>query len=228
MALALGGKQIGAAAAGVMLAAVAFGPGEARERRQEHIYMQINAGGAAIGDLDFDDDVTDLELTTADGAAGFNSPWAALELGYALYNNFRVGVHLGYGRTDVETLNTSTGPIAVDGHTQLISFGFNSYYDFEVDAPVLPYLGLGLGGLHATTQYDSPALIGGERDVDGTGFAAQALAGFALPLTETLDLTVGYRYFYAPDITAENQDLALDGRLKIGGHVAELGVRFVP
>lgn len=228
MGMGTSAERMGLAVAALAVLAAGYAPADASERRKEHVYMQINAGGAAIGDLNFDDDVSDLELTTSDGAAGFNSPWAAVEMGYALYNNFRVGVHVGYGRTDVEALHITGGTIPVDGRTQIISFGLNSYYDFETETPVLPYLGLGLGGLHASTQYDSALLTGGQRDVDGTGFAAQALAGFAVPVTDAVDLTFGYRYFYAPDITAENQDLALDGRLKIGGHVAEIGLRFAP
>jgi opacity protein-like surface antigen len=223
------GKTRCAIAVGILgFGLLGTGPADAGERRGEHLYMQVTAGAAAVDDLTFEDDTNSLDLTTGDGVAGFNSPWANIELGYALYNRFRVGVHLGYARSDVEQLELSGGPVDVDGRTQLISFGLNGYYDVDTGSALTPYLGLGVGGLHASTQYESAALLGGERDVDGTGFAAQALAGLSLPVSDKIDFLFGYRYVYAPSITAENQDLALDGELEVMGHVAEIGLRFVP
>ena len=76
----------------------------------------------------------------------------------------------------------------------------NGYVDFNRQGKIQPYLGLGVG-------YGHVELNGFGGSVDDSGVAYQGMAGVGIPLSQTLTLDIGYKYF-----TVRNLGFDLDGR----------------
>jgi outer membrane protein OmpA-like peptidoglycan-associated protein len=121
-------------------------------------------------DLDFDDD------------------WSAhVAAGRAFANGFRVEGELAHRQNDFSDFS---------GDVRATSLMLNAYYDFNREGRFRPYVGLGVGAANV----DASGAIGPiSFNDDDTVAAYQGMVGVAIPLTERLDLDIGYRYFVAPD-----------------------------
>ena len=110
-----------------------------------------------------------------------------------------------------------------DGDVRVLSAMANAWYDVAVDFPVTPYVGGGIG----VANVDAEASFAGITivDDDDTVFAYQAGAGAAYPLTETVSIFAGYRFFGTadPGLTAAG---GTDFDSAYRTHIVEGGVRL--
>ncbi len=152
---------------------------------------------------------------------------AAFALGYDVGSYFshdletggRIEFELGYSLNDVDRVDDPGRVLRESGgDVEVISLMLNSYADFRIDSPLVPYVTAGLGGAQVTFN-DL-----GIDDNDDTVFAWQVGAGLSYPAFEHLIVDLGYRYFATSDIKFE----ALDGsriETEYDSHNITLGMR---
>lgn len=147
--------------------------------------------------------------------------------------NFRLEGELSYTRETqnrYEAIVPPTGQIFADVTEERMRAMINGYVDFNTGR-VQPYLGVGAG--YASTDLltiaprapfptEQPLRLIDDSD---KGFAWQAMAGFATPLNEALDLTVQYRWFDGGTFEAvdsRRENVTRD----IRGHSFDVGLRL--
>jgi outer membrane protein OmpA-like peptidoglycan-associated protein/outer membrane protein W len=130
----------------------------------------------------------DAELDVDGGSFDFDHDLSEhLGLGYAFSNGLRLEGEVAHRFNDFQDL---------DGHARAWSAMVNLYYDFNRGGRVEPYIGVGVGA----ARVEAKGAVGPiSFDDEDTVFAYQGAVGFAVALTEQLDLDIGYRYFEAPD-----------------------------
>ena len=111
-------------------------------------------------------------------------PAVAFALGYGLGNGIRLEGELGYRNSDVNNGNGSLGAWTFMG---------NGLYDFDLDLPIVPYLGVGLGAARLNADAVQTGATSSINDSD-TRFAYQGIAGAAYAINERLKLDLSYRY----------------------------------
>ncbi len=139
---------------------------------------------------------SELESTGFSGELELDSSFGGLvALGRELGNGFRTELELGYREHDVDK---ALG-VTATGEMRTFSAMVNGIYDIPVDGRLRPYVGVGLG--YARVKADGIAPVS-TTAIDDTqdAFAAQALAGVELMISETVGLGVGYRLFAAPGL----------------------------
>jgi OmpA-OmpF porin, OOP family len=126
------------------------------------------------------------------GAVGLAS------IGWGFGNGLRAEVEGSYRHNDIRTLNGG-GRVGNSGYFRNYAAMANVLYDFNLGAPVIPYLGVGVGyGWVDIDKARQTGPAGGRyriEDTDGN-LAYQGIAGlaFALPVPG-LALTAEYRFF---------------------------------
>lgn len=100
-------------------------------------------------------------------------------------NHGRIEAELAYRQNDLAVLG-----IPVSGEVTSLALMGNAFYDFGDGSGFTPYLGIGMG--FASVTLDSAFY---NTDDTGTAVAVQAMAGAAIPFTESLSLTVEGRAF---------------------------------
>ncbi len=112
-------------------------------------------------------------------------------------------------RTILETGGEGGGPaFVVGGRMKFLSFMFNGFYDISTPWALRPYIGLGAGVVKRTMNkhihIHLPASFGATSDFiedkhEGAwDFIYQVQAGVGVPLTDALELELGYRYKALP------------------------------
>lgn len=147
-------------------------------------------------------------------------PAAAAALGYRYDSGFVGEFELGYRDNDVDSVSGATGQGSVDSWSLMA----NLRYEFDVNAPIRPYVGAGLGG--ARVNVDGAGPIGGSLIGDhDTVFAYQGIAGAAYGVTEQIELFGDYRYFATmdPDLTT-NAGASVEGEHE--NHTLLFGLRW--
>lgn len=202
------GKRIAPAALAV--AVVAAAPAA----KAEGPYVFGAVGGAFMQDSNLDSGAFDLNADHDAGFAGLAG------LGYALPGGFRVEAELGYRDNDVD----SVSGVNASGETRAYSAMANLLYDFDVDWPVRPFIGVGAG--LARVARDDIAPVGPTSlDDHDTGFAYQFIAGAEYPLSDRLGINLSYRYLRVPDLdytAASGAGIDSD----YASHTVLLGLRF--
>ena len=206
------------------LAGAALMPGLA-VAQQTGFYIGASGGAAFTMDADNAGGGISIESTFD---TGFSFTGAA---GYAFANGIRVEAEIGYRGADVDTLTiTNDGGLGLaglsgeaDGDVRVLSAMANAWYDFAVDFPVTPYVGGGIGfaNVDAEASFAGVTIV----DDDDTVFAYQAGAGAAYPLTESVSIFAGYRFFGTADpglTAADGTDFDSEYRT----HIVEGGVRL--
>jgi OOP family OmpA-OmpF porin len=150
------------------------------------------------------------------------------------FGQLRIEGELGYARDTQDSYTAivpATGFIIADVEEKTTRAMVSAYWDFSQIGPVQPYIGGGVGyawrdlvfmGPRAPFPTEQPRRLIDESD---DGFAWQAVGGLAAPLTETVDLTVQYRWFDAGDfegVDARNEAITRDS----AGHAIDVGVRL--
>jgi len=139
--------------------------------------------GAATGISVFHD--SDLS-TGGTGEIEYEGGLAAkASLGYN-FDGFRLEGDFGYKRADVATFRGNDVPEdSMD--TAIFSYMINAYWDIKTGRAVTPFIGAGIGKLHARMTDPS----GAYRD-DVLGY--QISVGTGVRLTDKFSLDLGYRY----------------------------------
>ncbi len=176
----------------VCVGALAFGStlAAANDKGLEGLYV---SGAAGLNFLPENSDLNSAEAEYED----FN--WAAAgAVGYALGNGLRLESELGFRPNDVDNI---TGVAGGSGDVDVLNWMFNALYDFkQLNLPVTPYVGAGIGIAHVDVDGATP-VAGSTIDDSDIGFAFQGIAGLSLSLTENLAATVDYRHLRVPSVS---------------------------
>ena len=160
--------------------------------------------GGASGEVDFD--------------TGFVG---AVAVGYGFGNGLRFEGELGYRQNETDDFSG----VDLSGRGEASSLMFNLLYDFDVSPRFVPYVGLGAGLAVVQAERVSPLPAADVTDDDDTVFAWQAILGVAIPLNDSLDLTVDYRYFDANDADLRS-DAGVSFDAEYTSHSALIGLRY--
>jgi OmpA-OmpF porin, OOP family len=144
-------------------------------------YGRVDAGYSVDGQLEVE----------AGPSVDLDEDWmAGIGAGYALANGFRLEGELSYRNNELDAV----GAPEATAWAGMI----NGYYDFNRGGGWEPYVGVGVG-------YGSLDISGAPDEE--SSWAWQAMAGVAVPLTERLDLDVGYRFFRMEDVEFTGADV---------------------
>lgn len=183
-------KTISTLAAAAVLATGLAGAANAAERTPGY-YIGLAGGGALRGD-------SDLDGTGVNTSVDFETGWVVRgNAGYAYASGWRGELEFSYSSSDIDSIS---GAANARGDSNAYALMANALYDFEMDWPVTPFVGVGLGAVRIGADGASP--IGGssidDKDVQP---AIQGIAGFYVPINEKLSLTADYRYIASLDPT---------------------------
>ena len=180
--------------------------------------------GGAFTDAPFTSN-ENFEYETGFGASGV--------LGYDL-GAVRVEGEVAWRRTDIEKIEVkdATGSLRaiydVTGvtepelptRTKILSGMVNGWLDLDLASPVQPFIGGGAGVARVSSDNSSD-----------TVFAWQVGAGVGYPISPTVTLQAGYRYFktaegtFKADTTQEGLRFRTSGKTSIDAHLFDIGVR---
>jgi opacity protein-like surface antigen len=115
--------------------------------------------------------------------------------GTCFMETFRADVEVAYSNNDAEYF---TGfPNNVSGDLDTLTVLGNLWYDFDTGTMFKPYIGggAGIGIVWGDYNYDPPLVPPGQI-VKGhdLGFAFQLGAGVNIPVSQSVDFTIGYRF----------------------------------
>ena len=218
-------KYLLAAAAVAAIAA----PASARDGNW---YVGAEAGVTTVKDSDVDrrfpagDWVPWLDV---DHNLGFDGD---LILGYD-FGLIRLEAELGYKRArhdEYEIDSSAPGPfpgggdepvfpgaeIDADGRTSITTGMINALFDFGGNDGVGFYAGGGAGIARVSMTIDK---LGTHKyHLKDTRFAWQLIAGFRVPVSDSLDAGLKYRYLNVSNVTGDLYDVGFDGRTDIRSH----------
>ena len=141
-----------------------------------------------------------LDLNTGTGYVLLGS------VGYGLGNGLRFEAEGRYSDNGVNKITGTPGPNSASGRSQIYAVMANALYDFDLSpygiGGFYPYVGVGAGygWQNVTLNFQSSPnpfnYYGNVSETKGS-FAAQAIAGFAVPIGAVpgLSFTAEYRYF---------------------------------
>lgn len=174
-------------------------------------YVGGDFGAMIVEDVEFDVGTTE-DAIIVDHEYGFDG---AGFVGYDL-GAFRLEAEVAYKRARIDELETVIGlpgaagfnrPIAqtfVDaggGNTTALSFMINGMLDFGDDEGISGFLGGGVGiarvNFNNQRQFENQGAFVDDSD---TRFAWQLVAGVRQAITDTIDVTVRYRFFNVSDL----------------------------
>ena len=179
-------------------------------------YVGGDFGAMIVEDVSFDVGATE-DAIVVDHEYGYDG---ALFVGYDL-GTFRLEAEVGYKRADIDEIETIVnlpgnlgGPgtplvsarpqtflDAGGGNTTALSFMVNGLLDFGEDDGISGFLGGGIG--IARVNFNNQRAFANQGafiDDSDTRFAWQLLAGVRQAVTDTIDVTVRYRFFNAADL----------------------------
>lgn len=158
---------------------------------------------------------------TASRSVKFDSGnMGALALGYDYGSSWRAEVELSRRAAGLKTVSGT----AASGEMLATSLMANAIYDFDVNGPVTPYLGAGLG--YAQVKFKNAAPFGASSINDSdNALALQGIAGLSYAMSDTVDLFTDYRYFTTRGVdmrTAAGNAASFDAKT----HSIMVGLRF--
>lgn len=141
------------------------------------------------------------------------------------FGGFRAEGEFTYIQNDVSSLKAFGTSVDASGDISAAALMANIYYDFNADSKWKPFIGGGIG--YARLGIDNLEAGGITIADDSAGaFAYQLKAGIGYAFTESLDGTLGYRFFGTGDadfVDAAGFPFTSDG---LQTHVIEVGVRY--
>ncbi len=185
-------------------------------------YVGGDFGGMIVEDIDFDFGTGPTIPSSSTAQIAINHDYgydAALFVGYDL-GAFRVEAEVSYKRARVDDIETSVrfpgapgtgipvgGAITPDlypaggGRTSALSFMINGMLDFGDDDGISGFVGGGVG--IARIDYNNIRAFSNQPagiDDSDSRFAWQVVAGVRQAISDTVDITVRYRFFNADNI----------------------------
>lgn len=128
----------------------------------------------------------------------------AVALGYRFNSNFRAEGEFSYRRNNLDHVKYEGYKYHPKMHTESYAFLVNGYYDldlnrcFNLDTCLTPYVGLGLGYIHAKSHISIHTPDTYFRYSESSnGLAGQAIVGISARVWQNTDLGVEYRYLLA-------------------------------
>ena len=111
---------------------------------QDGLYVELTPGVSILADSD---------LSGASGAIAAGSATAEFDaafviggaLGFRFFDSFRGEMNISYRKADVDSITDIFGTLQGAGDVGLVALMANVYYDLELEFPVTPYLGAGIG-----------------------------------------------------------------------------------
>lgn len=166
------------------------------------IYVGANIGLAVF----HDNDITAGGTATVAYKSGLGFVGA---IGYKFSKNLRLEGEYAYRSNKVKDIG---GDTSYNVLTMTVgNFGVNGYYDFaQVNLPVKPFLGLGLG-------YASGKLSGGGVSSKDSEFSYQGIVGLAYPFDPNGNITVQYRYHSSQDFSKDGVNVAYSSSTFLAG-----------
>lgn len=181
--------------------------GVALAEPHDGFYLGASVATPVLNTMTAEDDLGTFTLDTDPGSR------FALTLGYDLSDmdwgsGGRIELEYAESSNTFTKATFSDAVVAAKGEVTVRSLLLNSFAVYHNGTPVVPYLGLGLGGAQikiAGLTVGAQALIDDEVLV----FACQGGAGIDIDVTSWLRLDIGYRFLYLqqPEFTES------DGRL---------------
>ena len=204
---------------------------------ERNVYVAIS--GLWVNPADSDLSASELGITISTeiekdagvgilGAIGFSSGNIRSEVELAHRGNDwdkMKGISISF---EGVTVSLPQFELSVPGDWKTWSVMGNGFYDFEPVGMFHPYLGLGVGlALHDASFGGSATSIDGTLiDVQKVSdedivFAYQAMVGASIPVSETAELRIGYRYFASADTHFD------DAEISYATHNVEIGMQFL-
>jgi opacity protein-like surface antigen len=142
------------------------------------------------------------------------------------FGGFRAEGELAYIVNDISALKVAgVGSVPASGDVSAAALMGNIYYDFNTGSKWKPYLGGGAG--YANVSINNLTSGGFAVADDSAGvFAYQLKAGIGYAFTDSLDGTLGYRFFGTANadlVDAAGVPFESEG---LQTHIVEVGVRY--
>jgi len=207
--------------------------------RDDAWYVGVEGGAMLVEDVDFDIGTTP-RAASADHEAGWD---ADATIGYD-FGPFRAEAEVGYRKANINGYTSSLTTPAINGAgatfaaapgtynyaagtSSALSFMVNGMLDFGDDDTLSGFVGGGVGVARVDTNIGLNTR-GDFLDDSDSVFAWQAIAGIRAPLTDSIDVTLKYRFFNADnvrlvDITGRNYDGRFRSHSILGGITFNFG-----
>jgi OOP family OmpA-OmpF porin len=187
---------------------------------QENVYVEFAPGVSFVGDIDIENGAATLETDPGFVVGG--------AIGTRVADSVRAEFNVSYREQDIDELDVNGfGSLPGVGDAGATTIMVNAIYDLELDFPITPYLGAGLGLGVVTVDSDTGSCVLCIDDTD-VQFAWNLMVGGSAAVTEHLSLSAGYRYtgITAPEFEDEvfGEDVEADDPLDI--HEIVFGIRY--
>ena len=199
-------------------AQLACGPVAAQEARRLYV---SSFGGLNIL-MDPDVDAAGMSVGEGEFSQGFAFGGA---VGLRFLDDFRAELEASYRQNDIDRLFTASA----NGDATSLALMANSYYDFpdlfgSRRTPVRPYLG---GGIGVARVAWNDVVVGATPVTDDDEYivAFQALAGVGIGVTDSITLTVDYRFFATPDVELDRSSGSSPFQMENLNHTVTAGFR---
>ena len=163
------------------------------------VYVSGNIGEASFNEINQKNPLTQAVEGTISTTSGINV-LGAVGLKCCV-TNLRLEAEYGYQRNNADQIKMAHGVYSLTGNYSITSYMANGYYDIKAGV-VNPYITAGIGlaevGLHNLP--DPPRIINETHSALGYQFGA----GFAIPVTNAIDIDARYRYFGTSTVTLSN------------------------
>ena len=132
-----------------------------------------------------------------------------------------------YRQNNVAEYNDTMNGVSGNRHTHSIMT--NVLYDFSIDWPIMPHIGVGIGAMNVFDGLKAPSR-GVVFNDSSWQFAYQAIAGLRYDINSVLTLDLDYRYLATTESTFGIPNTALHYRTgaNTNNFVASLTYRFGP
>jgi len=188
--------------AGVLSATPSLAAGDTKDTKDDdkivdNLYVAYSGGAAYIRNQN----LTGASATGADLSGkvesdmGFNVGGA---IGMRLYDHFRGELELGYHRAETNAISAQGEPDSGKGYLSLLSVMANGYFYYDLDIGIIPYVGVGIGWGRIELDAKNNGRILQVDAVDSV-FVWALMIGGSVPISEMLDMSVGYRYIATTD-----------------------------
>lgn len=188
----------------VILAAILLAAPTPAQAQTSRVYLASYFGLKTYPDSEYDD--------SASGTSGdikFKNAWSfAGALGLRLSQQTRVELEVDYTSADLDGIDINgLGAFQMGGEITSWIGMLNAYYDFDVDWPLQPFLGAGLGLGHFDAQIDDVAGFATDTNDDALGLVWQVGGGLKYRMNPELAVTGGYRYLGTTSLEFGGYDL---------------------
>jgi len=198
--------------------AVLLGLAMAPQAQERNWYSSVRGGVSFLDDMNF-------SQPGYRGMAEFDSG-VLLPGSLSRYlDRFRGGVELDYSRSDLYRVSEFGVGVPAGGDVSADTVMATGYYDFDAGTKWSSYIGGGIGGANVSLSDLSAPGVHLADDYE-TVLAYQIRAGFAYRFSDTLDWTLGYRFFATEDLDFRGSS---GTAFSLGGpqeHNFEIGVRL--